>query len=199
MDSGRSRSSLSNMIPRSMLGLNNFIILSSSAVITGILSHFIHHYPYRGTHLIFQEVIAVLTLFLYLFAMATPALKSYRGYLLPLDLILTYLWLTNLIFSSQDWSGGRCATRPPFGTYSSVPGTVPGTYVTTLNPHCRLKHAVQAFNIIGFSFLFFNTIIEAIMWATHRRSGGTMDEAGYNKAPVAAVPGTTVPTNGTRV
>jgi hypothetical protein len=148
MDNSRT-SSLNNIIPRSLLGLNNFIILASSAIITGILSHFLHHYPYRDTHLVYQEVIAVLTLFFYLFAMITPAFKSYRGYLLPLDLILTYLWLTSLIFSSQDWAGGRCVTSPPWGTTSSVPGTVPGTFVNTLDPHCRLKHAVQAFNIIG--------------------------------------------------
>jgi len=53
----RTRSSLSNIIPRSMLGLNNLIILSSSAIITGILSWFLHRYRYRGTHLVYNEVI----------------------------------------------------------------------------------------------------------------------------------------------
>ncbi|KAK3693064.1 hypothetical protein B0T22DRAFT_367887 [Podospora appendiculata] len=139
------------LVHRSMLGINNFIILSSSAIITGILSYFIHRYRGRGTHLIYQEVIAVVTLFLYLFAVFLPILKSYRGYLLPLNLALSYLWLTSLIFSSQDYSGRRCY-------YNSPP----------LVNHCGLKHTVQAFNIIGFSMLFLNTIIEALMWASHR-------------------------------
>jgi hypothetical protein len=68
----------------------------------------------------------VITLFFYLFAIVLPVLKSYRGYMLPLNLALTYLWLTSLIFTSQDWSGGRCR----------------GYY-------CALKHTVQAFFIIG--------------------------------------------------
>jgi hypothetical protein len=68
----------------------------------------------------------VITLFFYLFAIVLPALKSYRGYMLPLNLALAYLWLTSLIFTSQDWSGGRC-----------------GGY------YCALKHTVQAFYIIG--------------------------------------------------
>ena len=73
-----------------------------------------------------------MTLFLYLFAMFLPALKSYRGYLLPLSLVLSYLWLTSLIFSSQDYAGHRCR-------YHSPPNV----------DHCGLKHTVQAFSIIG--------------------------------------------------
>ncbi|KAM7193254.1 hypothetical protein V8F33_007954 [Rhypophila sp. PSN 637] len=146
-------------VHRSLLGLHNALILSSSAILTGLLSHFIHRahqlgYSSRGlgVHIIYQEVIAVLTLFLYLFATFLPALKSYRGYLLPLDLALSYLWLTSLIFSSRDYSGGRCSYGPPyFG-------------------HCGLKHAIQAFWILGFCMLLFNILTEAMMWAGHKAS-----------------------------
>ncbi|KAK3361371.1 hypothetical protein B0T24DRAFT_599096 [Lasiosphaeria ovina] len=78
--------------------------------------------------------------------MFLPALKAYRGYLLPLNLALSYLWLTSVIFSSQDYSGHRCY-------YNSPP----------LVNRCGLKHTVQAFNIIGF-------ITEGLMWARHRGS-----------------------------
>jgi hypothetical protein len=64
--------------------------------------------------------------------MAVPAIKSYRGYMLPVNLALTYLWLTSLIFSSQDYAGGRCRSRRP-GARS----------------YCGMKHTVQAFHIIG--------------------------------------------------
>lgn len=64
--------------------------------------------------------------------MALPAIKSYRGYMLPINLALTYLWLTSLIFSSQDYAGGRCRSRRP-GARS----------------YCGMKHTVQAFHIIG--------------------------------------------------
>ena len=69
--------------------------------------------------------------------MFLPALKAYRGYLLPLNMALSYLWLTSLIFSSQDYSGRRCY-------YNSPP----------LVNHCGLKHTVQAFSIIGL-YVFF--------------------------------------------
>jgi hypothetical protein len=80
----------------------------------------------------------VITLFFYLFAMVLPAIKSYHGYMLPLNLALSYLWLTSLIFSSQDWSGDRCR----YSVY-----VYPGR--TGVNHRCGLKHTVQAFNIIG--------------------------------------------------
>ncbi|SPQ23520.1 2eef0542-c2e9-454b-85f2-4cf1b8fa609f [Thermothielavioides terrestris] len=123
---------LTGRIARTLLGLNNFIILASSTILTGILSYLLHRSSFRGTHLVYNEVIAVLTLFFYLIAMVLPALKAYHGYMLPLNLALTYLWLTSLIFSSQDYSGGRCR-------YFSPPGV----------GRCGLKHTAQAFFIIG--------------------------------------------------
>lgn len=64
--------------------------------------------------------------------MFLPVIKSYRGYMLPLNLILSYLWLTSLIFSAHDYSGRRCIFHSP-----------------PLLNRCRLKHTVQAFQIIG--------------------------------------------------
>ena len=84
-----------------------------------------------------MRVKAVVTLFLYLFAMVFPAIKRYHGYMLPLNLVLSYLWLTSLIFTSQDYSGGRCGR----------------SYYYTRSNHCSLKHAVQAFEIIGLCVL----------------------------------------------
>lgn len=46
----------SGRIARALLGLNSFIILASSAIITGILSYF-RHWGYRGTHLVYSLVI----------------------------------------------------------------------------------------------------------------------------------------------
>jgi hypothetical protein len=64
--------------------------------------------------------------------MVLPAIKSYHGYMLPVNLALTYLWLTSLIFSSQDYAGGRCRARRP-----------------GVRSYCGMKHTVQAFTIIG--------------------------------------------------
>ncbi|KAK1835690.1 hypothetical protein QBC39DRAFT_327346 [Podospora conica] len=125
---------LTNIIPRTLLGLSNLVVFASSAITTGIISHFIHKHHGRGTHIVYNEVISVLTLFFYLFAIVLPILKSYRGYLLPLNVILSYLWLTSLIFSSQDWAGNRCRYN---------------TNLMGLDTHCGLKHTAMAFFIIG--------------------------------------------------
>ena len=93
--------------------------------------------------------------------------------MLPLNVILSYLWLTSLIFTSQDWAGGRCRYN---------------TFNMGLDIHCGLKHTAMAFFIIGLyvcvpplqrlssctyhfcsSTLFLNTIIEAYIWASSRR------------------------------
>lgn len=63
--------------------------------------------------------------------MLLPLVDSYGGYLMPLNLILSYFWLTSFIFSAQDWSGDRCYdTGPLFG-------------------HCGKKHTMEAFNFLG--------------------------------------------------
>ncbi len=43
-------------VPRALLGINSAVILASSIVLTGILSYLVH-WNYRGTHVIYQEVI----------------------------------------------------------------------------------------------------------------------------------------------
>ncbi|GAB1315340.1 MARVEL domain-containing protein [Madurella fahalii] len=174
------RGFMEGLIPRTLLGLSNFIILASSTILTGILAYFIRRYRYRGTHVVYGVVIAVLTLFFYLFAMFLPALKSYRGYMLPLNMALSYLWLTSLIFSSQDYSGGRCR-------YNSPP----------MVNRCGLKHTVQAFSIIGFIFLLFNTILEALMWASHRRKRLLSGNDAEKDRPLTTT-GTAGATNGER-
>ncbi|CCC05066.1 hypothetical protein SMACR_07723 [Sordaria macrospora] len=194
MDTTKRVTDTAQRLLRTWLSLNNALILSSSAIITGILAHFIRKYHERGTHVIFQEAIAVVTLFLYLFAMFAPALKGYRGYLLPLNLALSYLWLTNLIFSSQDYSGHRCHYHSP-----------------AHRGHCSLKHAVQAFNILGFTSLLSSVVAETLMWFRSRGSspgttGSRLGNGEKGSAPLTSNPGattggptTTDATNGTRV
>jgi hypothetical protein len=158
----------SGRVARILLGLNNLVILASSIIITGILAYFIN-WGYGGVHLVYNMVIvrttvnvdkhtltsvqAVLTLFFYIFAVVLPVLKSYRGYMLPLNLALTYLWLTSLIFSSQDYSGDRCSSDSSYPSYYS--------YYSRADSRCGLKHTIQAFQIIGLCvFLVFPSLTD---------------------------------------
>jgi hypothetical protein len=45
---------------------------------------------------------------LFLVALAMSAMRSYKGYLAPLNWIFSYLWLTAFIFAAQDYANGRC-------------------------------------------------------------------------------------------
>ncbi|KAM4066127.1 membrane-associating domain-containing protein [Hirsutella rhossiliensis] len=129
---------------------NHFMVFLSSLIVMALASYFIHRDSYRGTHIIFQEVIATITLAIYLFGMVLPLIDSYGGYLMPLNLILSYLWLTSFIFSAQDWSRGRCY------------------YTAPLLGNCGKKHTMEAFNFLGLFFLICNTLAEAMLWRSHR-------------------------------
>ncbi|RDA94624.1 putative heat-labile enterotoxin [Ophiocordyceps camponoti-saundersi (nom. inval.)] len=114
--------------------------------VTGILSYFLHRSSYRDTHIIFQEVIAVITFFAWLFGMLLPLVDRYKGHLMPVNLILSYLWLTSFIFAAQDWSGDRCYDGPP------------------ILENCGKKHTAEAFMFLTFFFLLCNTVSEAMLW-----------------------------------
>ncbi|KAK4119090.1 hypothetical protein N657DRAFT_605239 [Parathielavia appendiculata] len=172
MDSGKRGGFFSGRIARAVLTLNNFVILASSVIITALMAYFVRR-GLRGRHNIYNLVIGVITLFFYLIAMVLPFIKSYRGYMVPLNWVLSYLWLTSLIFTSQDWSGGRC-----------------------LPLWCGRKHTVQAFYIIGFVFLLSNTILETLMWATHRRNRVAGDHEKDRPLTTTTGGATTVPTDG---
>ncbi|KAM0450820.1 hypothetical protein ACHAO4_006210 [Trichoderma viride] len=124
---------------------NHLMVLISSIIVTGLASWFLAKYDYRGVDIVYQEVIAVLTLGFWLIGSVLPLIGRYRGYLAPLNLVFSYLWLTSFIFSSQDWSSGKCG----FGK--------PG------QGHCSRKHAIDAFNFLAFFFLLANTIVEGIL------------------------------------
>ncbi|RCI08395.1 putative heat-labile enterotoxin [Ophiocordyceps polyrhachis-furcata BCC 54312] len=125
---------------------NHFAIFISSLIVTGILSYFIHRSSYRDTHIIFQEVIAVITFVLWLFGMLLPLVDRYKGHLMPVNLVLSYLWLTAFIFAAQDWSGDRCYDGPP------------------MLENCGKKHTAEAFMFLTFFFLICNTVSEAMLW-----------------------------------
>ncbi|KAK2606231.1 hypothetical protein QQS21_003402 [Conoideocrella luteorostrata] len=137
---------------------NHFIVWVSALIVTGIVSWFLKKansgydgYYGNRTHIIYQEVIAVITFAAWTLGMFLPLTKKYGGHLLPLNLIFSYLWLTSFIFSTQDWSGGRrTAGGPVYG-------------------RCGLKKTVAAFNFFAFFFLMANVIVEAFLYRDLRR------------------------------
>ncbi|GJN86933.1 hypothetical protein PLIIFM63780_010515 [Purpureocillium lilacinum] len=116
---------------RSLATANHFMVFASSVIVTGIISHFLKVDSFRNAHIIYQEVIATITLAVSIVAMVLPFIHRYKGYLLPFNLIVSYLWLTSFIFSTQDWAGGRCPLNGPG------------------SGDCGLKKTVIAFNFLA--------------------------------------------------
>ncbi|EGR49590.1 uncharacterized protein TRIREDRAFT_121416 [Trichoderma reesei QM6a] len=146
---------------------NHLMILASSAIVTGLVSWFLDKYDYRGVNIVYQEVIATITLGFWLVGAVLPLVGRYRGHLAPLNLIFSYLWLTSFIFSAQDWSSDKCS----FGQ--------PG------EGHCSRKKAIESFNFIAFFFLLCNTLVEMLLL---RAEYATPVAAAHNKEISAGRP-----------
>ncbi|KYK58931.1 hypothetical protein DCS_00058 [Drechmeria coniospora] len=141
---------------RALASFCHFMIFASAAIVMGIISYFLSQYPFRGSHVVYQEVISVITVAFYMVAMILPCFKSYEGYFLPLNFFFSYLWLTSFIFSVNDWSGNLCR-RDIYGE--------PGLD----GERCSLKRTVESFNFFAFFFLICNIIIEAFLWRASRK------------------------------
>ncbi|KND89632.1 hypothetical protein TOPH_05776 [Tolypocladium ophioglossoides CBS 100239] len=129
----------------------HFMIFASAAIVTGVVSYFLNKYSFRGAHVVYQEVIAVITLPLYFCAMFMPLFRSYEGYFLPVNFIFSYLWLTSFVFSASDW-GGRLCRRTTLGA-----------------GRCSLKRTVEAFDFFAFFFLVCNILVEGYLLRESRR------------------------------
>ncbi|KAJ5550264.1 hypothetical protein N7535_001797 [Penicillium sp. DV-2018c] len=125
----------------------------SAVIVMGLTSFFIHR-GHRGTHIIFQEVIAVLSVLFFLPAFISPFLPTALSrFVLAIDVIFSYLWLTAFIFAAQDYSTDRCYFAQPVGV------------------RCRFKRANEAFIFVAFIFTFIGMFLEvAALWAYRREN-----------------------------
>jgi len=105
---------------------SNVLILISAIIVMGILSYFISQNNQQGNHIIYEEVIAVLTVAAFVFSFFLGGLPSI---ILPFYTLFSYLWLVAVVFTAEDWSN----------SYASA-----------------LDHTVEAFSFIAFFALLFN-------------------------------------------
>lgn len=145
-------SGLSNMGLR-MGSLVCYIFTFISAIIvTAVVGNLLQKFSNRNVQIVYMEVIAVISMVVYLVGAIAPCLPKYGGLLAPLHLIFSYLWLTAFIFASLSWSHNRCRNSFP------APG------------NCSKKHAIQAWLFIGFFFILCNLLIEIFLVRAHRRN-----------------------------
>ncbi|KAL2140926.1 hypothetical protein VTI28DRAFT_3023 [Corynascus sepedonium] len=91
---------------RARTGLTTFLLASSALIwasavsVMGILAYYVS-LGWRGTHLVYDLVIAVLTTAFFplaFFLVVSP------GFILLFNLLFSYLWLVVVSFTASDWS-----------------------------------------------------------------------------------------------
>jgi hypothetical protein len=80
---------------------SNALIWISAVIVMGIVSYFISLNNNQGNHIIYEEVIAVLTVAFFVFSFF---LGAYEGHILLFNLIFAFLWLVSVVFTAEDFT-----------------------------------------------------------------------------------------------
>ncbi|GFF49450.1 hypothetical protein IFM58399_08558 [Aspergillus lentulus] len=159
----------SSAVARPLQLITRVLQWSSAVIVMGITSYFIHLGP-RGQHLIYQEVISTLSVAFFLPAFISPFMPTALGkFVLAIDVIFSYLWLTAFIFAAQDYNEQNCYfNSPPF-------------------VDCSKKKANEAFIFLAFFFTFAGMFLEIASLSAYRRENVPVREKdGHSAAPVTA-------------
>ncbi|KAM7192722.1 hypothetical protein V8F33_008183 [Rhypophila sp. PSN 637] len=99
----------------------NILIWISAVIVMGIVSYFISlvngQYSYIGDHLVYLEVISVLTVAFFLVAFF---LGTYHGYILLFNLIFSYLWLVAVVFTTIDYTNSSSSLGKTVEAFSYI-------------------------------------------------------------------------------
>ncbi|CEL02211.1 hypothetical protein ASPCAL03383 [Aspergillus calidoustus] len=162
---------VSQALTRPLMLLIRALQWASAVIVMGITSYFISKGP-RGQHIIYQEVIAVLSVVFFLPAFISPFMPKVLGRpVFLIDVIFSYLWLTAFIFAAQDYNQHNCYFRaPPF-------------------MGCSRKRANEAFIFLAFIFTFFGMLMELFsIWSYRRENANPVAEKHGAHHPAPAAP-----------
>ncbi|KAJ5146159.1 uncharacterized protein N7515_000723 [Penicillium bovifimosum] len=128
----------------------------SAVIVMGLTSFFISRGP-RGQHIIYQEVIAVLSVVFFLPAFISPFMPNRLSkFVVFIDIVFSYLWLTAFIFAAQDYNLHSCIANAP-------PGVT-----------CGRKKANEAFMFLAFISTLFGLFLEVyLLWGYHKENNTT--------------------------
>ncbi|KAB8233853.1 hypothetical protein ETB97_011942 [Aspergillus alliaceus] len=152
---------LSSTITRPLQLLTRVLQWSSAVIVMGITSYFINKGP-RGLSITYQEIISVMSVVFFLPAFVSPFLPTALGkFVLLIDVVFSYLWLTAFIFAAQDYNRHDCRFNAPPGI------------------SCSKKKANEAFIFLTFIFTFFGMFLEVLgLWAYRRENTPVREKTG---------------------
>ncbi|KAE8168172.1 hypothetical protein BDV40DRAFT_294720 [Aspergillus tamarii] len=157
---------MGSIIPFLTEGQLRFFLLSnrviqwlSSVIVLGITSYLIHTGP-RGLTIVYLEIVAVVSVVVFLPAFVSPFLSTpVKDFVLFVDVIFSYLWLTGFIFAAVDYNQNNCHANAP-------PGVV-----------CSVKWANEAFIFLTFIFTFFAMFLETLaLWLSRRSQNASSSQ-----------------------
>ncbi|KAF4211425.1 hypothetical protein CNMCM5878_002635 [Aspergillus fumigatiaffinis] len=160
---------VSTTLTRPVSLLVRFMQWSSAVIVMGITSYFINKWPH-GQHTIYWEVISTMSVVFFLPAFLSPFMPTRLSkFVLPIDIIFSYLWLTAFIFAAQDYNWHNCSVNAPPGA------------------SCALKKANESFIFLAFIFTFFAIGLEVMnLWAARRETPTHEKHPEGHRAPLDA-------------
>ncbi|OJJ50712.1 hypothetical protein ASPZODRAFT_56943 [Penicilliopsis zonata CBS 506.65] len=142
---------VSSALTRPLLLVTRALQWSSAVIVMGITSYFIKKGP-RGQHTTYWEIIATISVVFFLPAFVSPFMpKMLSKFVLAIDLVFSYLWLTAFIFAAQDYNQNICSADSPPGV------------------KCSLKKANEAFIFLAFFFTLVGLVLEVLSLWTYRQ------------------------------
>jgi len=100
-----------------LLFFSNILIWISAVIVMGILSYFISVNNNQGSHIIYEEVISVLTVVFFLLAFFIGA---YGDHLLIFNLVFSYLWIVAVAFTADDFTHSNSALAETVEAFSFI-------------------------------------------------------------------------------
>ncbi|KAL2818636.1 membrane-associating domain-containing protein [Aspergillus granulosus] len=157
---------VSQALTRPAMLLTRTLQWTSAVIVMGLTSSFINRGP-RGQHIIYQEVIAVLSVVFFLPAFISPFMPKVLGrFVFIIDVIFSYLWLTAFVFAAQDYNWNNCYFRAP-----PLMG-------------CSRKRANEAFIFLAFIFTFFGMLLELFsLWSYRHENTPAVEKHGAHPGP----------------
>jgi len=110
-------------MPAARIGLSPFLLAStvivwiSAVIVMGILSYLISLNNNVGDHVIYEEVVAVLTVAL---GLAGLVLGAYAGFFMLFNLIFSYLWIVVVAFTASDYTYSNSALLHTVEAFSFI-------------------------------------------------------------------------------
>lgn len=167
---------LQSTLSRPLLLATRTLQWVSSVIAMGFYAYFVHR-QHHGVHIIFNLVISVLSVVFFIPAFLSPFRSTLLSkWVVIIDTIFSYLWLTAFIFAAQSYNYGDVYFNAPFGVKVSV------------------KHAAEAFTFLAFFFTLVGLVTETLTrWsdADHEPVVREKHNAADTRAPLDAPANTT--------